>query len=301
MKILNFGSINIDIVFSVDNIVLPGQTIASNKISTFCGGKGANQSVAVAKSKLALIYHAALIGNDGLWIKEKLNSFGVNTDYIVEINEPTGQAFIQVAQDGQNSIVLYSGANKKFTKEYVDSVLNDFGENDWLMLQNEINQLDYIIQKAKEKKMKICFNPAPYDESVLNLPLEEIDLLSVNETEAFGISGSDKIDEILQILSDKYPKTAILLTLGEKGSIYLKNNQQVSFGTYDVSVVDTTAAGDTFIGYFLASSVRGMSPKESLKVATKAASVAIMNQGAMDSIPKIEHLDFMKSYYYREF
>ncbi len=301
MKIVNFGSVNIDIVFDVDNIVLPGQTIASSAFSLYCGGKGANQSVAVAQTNLIPIYHAGLIGSDGLWIKKKLEAFGVHTDFVFEIEEPSGQAFIQVAKNGQNSIVLYSGANKKFTKQFVDTVFANFKKNDWLMIQNETNLLPYIIEKAKEKGLNICFNPAPFDKSVLDLPLHLIDLLSVNETEAQSLCGSDKIDEILVTLKERYPKTAVLLTLGKRGAIWSKGEQMFSYGNYNVPVVDTTGAGDTFIGYFLAAMVSGKSNYDSLKLASMAANVAITKKGAMDSIPRIEELSLLDLYGYIEF
>ncbi len=172
MHILNFGSTNIDIIFSVDHIVRPGETISSRALHRSTGGKGANQSVAVAKAGQHEIFHVGRIGPDGLWIKEKLQHMGVRTDFLTEGETPTGQALIQVADSGQNSIVLYAGSNKEFTTQGIDEVLNQFNEGDWVMLQNEINQLDYIIRQAHDKGMRICFNPAPFDDSVLSLPLE---------------------------------------------------------------------------------------------------------------------------------
>jgi len=297
MRILNFGSTNIDIVFAVDHIVLPGETISSHAMSRSTGGKGANQSVAVAKAGQHEVFHAGRIGPDGLWIKDKLASMGVDTTYLDAGDTPTGQALIQVASDGQNSIVLYAGANKEFSERWIDSVLSHFAEGDWVMLQNEVNNLSYIINAAKAKGMRICFNPAPFDDSVLALPLRMIDLLVVNEVEAAGISGQEDPEKAMEKLTTTYPDTDVIITLGKSGVRHGKGTgPRHRFGTWKVPVVDTTAAGDTFIGCYLANIARGNPVETALRNASAASSVTVMREGAMDSIPTPEELSVLDSY-----
>jgi ribokinase len=297
MHIINFGSVNIDIIFQVDHIVRPGETIRSTQISRSTGGKGANQSVAVAKAGLHDIFHVGKIGSDGSWIKDKLFHYGVNTDYVIESDTPTGQALIQVAADGQNSIVLYSGSNYEFTHEEIDDVLSHFDAGDWIMLQNEINLIDYIITRAHQNGMNICLNPAPYDSSVLSLPLNFISLFVLNEVEAAGIAGVEDPMQAMDILTSKFSQADIIITLGEKGVRYGKGKQlRYSFGTWNVPVLDTTAAGDTFIGCYLANIAKGKSVQDALYLASAASSLTVMRQGAMDTIPSPDEFHILKQY-----
>jgi ribokinase len=300
MPILNFGSTNIDIIFAVDHIVQPGETISSKALSRTTGGKGANQSVAVAKAGEHEVFHVGRIGPDGAWIKDKLQQMGVRTDFLEEGETPTGQALIQVAEDGQNSIVLYAGSNKEFTQEGVDAVLDQFGAGDWVMLQNEINLLDYIIRRAHEKSMSICFNPAPFDESVLSLPLDFVNLLVLNEVESEGISGHADPAQSMEELTRKFPDSEIIITLGKDGVNYGSGQHiRYSFGTWDVPVVDTTAAGDTFIGCYVANIAKGVSVQEALRMASAASSITVMHPGAMDSIPTPDQFAILETYQLR--
>ncbi len=297
MQIVNFGSTNIDIVFTVDHIVHPGETIGSTSIIRSTGGKGANQSVAVAKAGQHAVFHAGRIGPDGLWIKEKLRSMGVDTTYLASGETPTGQAWIQVSSDGQNSIVLYAGANKEFSTQWIDSVLEHFSRGDWVIIQNEINQISYIMYRAKSLGMSICFNPAPFDNEILDLPLHLVDLLVVNEVEAEGLSGETNPDHALNKLTETYPDTDIIITLGKFGVLFGKgSNTRHRFGTWNVPVVDTTAAGDTFIGCYLANVAKGKSVEEALRIASAASSVTVTRQGAMDSIPTPDEFSLVERY-----
>ena len=297
MNILNFGSTNIDIIFSVDYIVKPGETIGSTAMTCSTGGKGANQSVGVAKAGGHAVYHAGKSGPDGLWIRDKLASMGVSTDYLTVGETPTGQAIIQVAKDGQNSIVLYPGANYEFTEEEIDSVLSHFSAGDWVMLQNEINNIAYIMKKSQEKGLSICFNPAPFDDSVLDLPLEHISLFVLNEVEAEGLSGYADVESAMDNLTKRFTESEIIITLGGSGVRYGKGSSiRYQFGTWDVPVVDTTAAGDTFIGCFVANRAKGKSAKESLEIASAASSVTVMREGAMDSIPTPDEFSLLDAY-----
>ncbi|MDD3365993.1 MAG: ribokinase [Sphaerochaetaceae bacterium] len=296
MRILNFGSTNIDIVFAVDHIVAPGETISSTNMTRSTGGKGANQSVAVAMAGEHEVFHAGKIGPDGLWIKEKLQAKGVRTDFLTVGKTPTGQALIQVAANGQNSIVLYAGSNKEFTKSEIEAVFKHFNAGDWVMLQNEINLLDYIIETAHKKGLSICFNPAPFEASVLTLPLAYIDLLVVNEVEAEGLSGKKDPVEALDALTNEFPDTDIILTLGPLGARYGRKDVRYSYGTWKVPVIDTTAAGDTFIGCYVANIAKGKHVQEALELASAASSITVMRPGAMDSIPSPAEFSILDAY-----
>lgn len=299
MSILNFGSTNIDIVFTVDHIVLPGETIPSTSLVRSTGGKGANQSVAVAQAGDHEIFHAGKIGPDGLWIKEKLQSKGVRTDYLMTGDLETGQALIQVASNGENAIVLYAGSNKDLKEEEIDEVFSHFHSGDWLMLQNEINNLAYIIQKAKEKGMHICFNPAPFEPSVLTLPLDAVALFILNEVEAAGLSQERELSKAMDVLTKTYPHADIIITMGKNGVRYGRHDgTRLSFGIWNVPVVDTTAAGDTFIGCYVANIAKGFSVFEALRNASAASSITVMRSGAMDSIPTPADFPLLDTYPY---
>jgi len=290
MKILSYGSINIDLVYQVPHIVRPGETISSSDSTRFAGGKGANQSVALAKAG-AEVWHAGKIGEDGLWLKDKLETYGVKSELIKSYQGPTGQAIIQVTSDAENSIILLGGGNQMITKKEIDETLSYFEKGDYLVLQNEINLIPEIIKAAKNKEMNICLNPAPFNDSICSWPLDLVDILIVNELEAEGLSGiSGSFDEILNELTKKYPDTDIVMTLGEKGANYGRNELREHVPITKTKAVDTTAAGDTFLGYYLASLISGYKVKEAMERASKASSITVSRVGAMDSIPRVEEL-----------
>ena len=287
MKILNFGSINKDFVYLVENFVQSGQTISSKKYEVFLGGKGLNQSVALAHSG-ANIYHAGCINKNDDSIIIQLNKWGVNTDNIIKVEDPTGHAIIQVNDNGENSIIIHGGANHSISSEQIENTLNKFKSGDILVLQNEINKIEEIINRGYEIGMKIFLNPAPFTKEIINYPLQKLDTLIFNESEGFGLSsGEQDKTKILKYLSKKYPSTKLLLTLGKKGSIYIYNNKVIEIPANKVNSIDTTAAGDTYIGYFISSYYKNNEVKESMEIASKAASISTTKMGGAISIPKL--------------
>lgn len=284
MKILNFGSLNIDFVYSVDHIVAPGETISSTQLNVYPGGKGLNQSVALARGG-AEVFHAGMLGEDGAMLRKTCEENHVDSSLIRTVRERSGNAIIQVSAKGQNSIVLFGGANRKNEKAYVDEVLSHFGAGDLLILQNEINLLDDVIERAAQRQMKIALNPSPYDDAVERCDLRKIHWLMMNEVEGSQITGEREPDAILERIQKKYPQANTVLTLGKDGVVYQTAQQRFYHGIYDVPVVDTTAAGDTFTGYFFAGIARGDSPRECLRIASVASSLAVSRKGAIPSIP----------------
>ena len=287
MKILNFGSLNIDYVYEIDQIVRKGETEAANARKVFPGGKGLNQSVALARAGCS-VWHAGCIGEkDGQILLDTLKASGVQTKWIKKISEPSGHAIIQKDRNGDNSIILYGGANRKIKKENIVETLSAFGRGDMLILQNEINNLETIINDAKERGMDITLNPSPTAGIKELCCAGKIDRLILNEIEACdltGISTSDP-ERLIHALEDFYTNAQIVLTMGEKGAVLYSKGNIIYQEIYETEVIDTTAAGDTFTGYFIAAVLRGCSEKEALETASRAAAIAVSREGASASIP----------------
>lgn len=281
---LNYGSLNIDYVYRVPHFVRPGETLSSTLREVFAGGKGANQTTALARAG-AEVYHAGKIGKEGKWLKEQLAQDGAHTELIRETKESNGHAMIQVDKTGQNAIILFPGANKQITKEEIDETLTHFQEGDYLLLQNEINHIDYLIKAGSERGLEIFLNPAPMEKGVLNYPLHLVSSLIVNETEAEELTREGEFEDMITSLAALYPETEIILTLGREGCFYCANNERLHVPAKVVKSVDTTAAGDTFIGYYLAARLEEQPIKECLEFATKASALCVSRKGAGESIP----------------
>lgn len=291
MKILNIGSLNIDEVYSVEHFVQPGETLGSTEYNKFCGGKGLNQSIALANAG-AEVYHAGVIGVDGVFLRERLDSAGADISLVKVGEAATGRAVIQVVPEGENCIILYKGANHSLTEDDINTMLAPFGQGDYLLLQNEINNPEYIINAAHAKGMIIALNPAPMEKAILELPLEKISVFIVNEVEGEGFTGESVPGAIGDAFARIYPDAVLVLTLGSKGVYYRAGNNVIEVAAEKIKAVDTTAAGDTFIGYLLAGLAAGEDAEAVLKRATHAAAITCTRMGAADSIPKIGELTF---------
>lgn len=284
MRIINFGSLNYDHVYNVDHFVQPKETMSSKTYSRYFGGKGLNQSIALVKAGYD-VYHAGKVGNDGQDFIDYLKSYKVNTEYLVKDDcVATGHAIIEICE-GENRIILHGGANQAISTKQIDDTLANFAEGDVLLIQNEINNMSYLINKASEKGMYIAFNCAPMNAQVFTYPLEKIDLFFVNEIEAAGLVNSEVIeyDSIIEEL--KKLNKEIVMTVGENGSYYINGDTVYHQEAFRVNVVDTTAAGDTFTGYFLAEKLRSGDIKKALELASKASSMTVQGKGAAQSIP----------------
>lgn len=298
MRVLCFGSLNIDYTYSVDHFVQKGETLSSEALQVFSGGKGLNQSVALAKAGVDT-YHAGAIGEDGRFLLEVLKEAGANTDMVtIRTDVRTGNAIIQNDREGDNCILLYGGANQAVTDEQIDETIAHFDKGDFLLIQNEINGLERILTKAHEKGMEAVLNPSPMNEKILKLPLSYIDYFILNEVEAGQILG-EKLEAgydgrlLAEKLRDRFPNAAVLLTMGADGSVYMDDQQVVQQNAYRVKAVDTTAAGDTFTGYFLGGITAGKTVTESMEEASKASAIAVTRKGAAPSIPlRSELADF---------
>lgn len=285
-KIICFGSLNIDKVYQVPHIVRPGETLSGTAFEVGCGGKGGNQSIALARAG-AKVLHAGCVGTDGKMLTGNLNANGVNTDLVKVIDQPTGHAIIQVDAKGENSIILFPGANHGVTNELIEEVMATTSPGDYILLQNEINLLPDIINKAAAADLTVCLNFAPFDpETAKIIPLDKVDILIVNEHEGAGLTGSDEPEKIIEILLKKYPGMTVVLTLGSSGVSCANREESLKVDAEKVeNVVDTTAAGDTFTGYFLEAMARGMELEKCIQRGCKAAAITVSRPGAADSIP----------------
>lgn len=290
MAVFNFGSINIDHVYSVPHFVQPGETLSSSSYQSILGGKGANQSVALAKAGNQVFHVGAIGASDSSFI-DQMKDAGVNCDFIRELSDvASGHAIIQVTPDAENSIILFGGANQAISNDHITSALMTAKPNDWVLLQNETNDIDTVIQEAHKRNLNIAFNPAPMTESVKQLPLNKLTLLVVNEVEAEQLTGESDVEAIKRSLKSDYPKTKILLTLGKAGVWFVEGNTEEFCPAFKVKAVDTTAAGDTYIGFFLAAYQSNMTVVDALKYACAASALAVMKAGAAASIPSVDEV-----------
>ena len=285
MKILNFGSLNIDNTYTMEHFVQPGETLTSKDLQRFCGGKGLNQSIALAMAGCK-VNHFGCIGSDGDELINILQNSKVNTESIIKLdNIQSGHAIIQVDRYGQNSIILFPGANRQMREEWVYNEIKKYSEGDWLLIQNETNCLEYAMRAAHDHGMKIAFNPSPMDQKVLSLPLELTDLFIINEIEGMSITGKQSPAEIIADLKSRFPDSSVVLTLGKNGSIFKNQNNSIFRPAYLGDVRDTTGAGDTYTGYFLANYIKGIPAHECMQIATMASTIQISRAGAATAIP----------------
>lgn len=287
MKVYNFGSLNIDLVYEVDNIVRVHETKSSKSLNKFVGGKGLNQSIALAKAGLEVV-HLGCVGKDGDVLLNTLNAEKVDTTHIKVVDGASGHAIIQLDERGNNCILLYQGANFEVSKAYIDEMFELINENDLIHLQNEISNIDYIIEKAYRLNIKVAVNLSPINEFVKKIDLNKVTYLLINEVEGKAITGLDDYKEIGDYLLREYPGLNVVLTLGSEGVMFFNKDETIAQHAYKSNVVDTTGAGDTFTGYFLSMILSGKTVKQALQIGCYAGSLAIQVKGAANSIPSLD-------------
>ena len=284
MRILNFGSMNLDFVYEVEGIVRPGETVRALSRRTYCGGKGLNQSVALARAG-ADVCHAGLIGTDGAPLLALLQENGVDVSRVEQTEGLSSHTVIQVDKRGQNCILFYADGLLRVTDALQEHALEGFGPGDWLLVQNELERMGPLLRAAKARGMKTALNPSPANDSLRELPLGSVDCFLLNEVEGGWLTGETEPEAILQRLRAQYPEAVTVLTLGEAGSVCAAGTEIFRQKAYPADAVDTTAAGDTFTGYFLAGLLRGEPLPRCLDRASRAAAIAVSRPGAAPSIP----------------
>lgn len=294
MRVLNFGSMNLDYVYQVDHFVGPGETLSASSRAVKLGGKGLNQSVALARAGTR-VAHAGCLGMGGAPLKALLDREGVDTSMLEPVSEMQGHTVIQVNREGENCILLYGGSNQCVTGTQISRTLRHCDTGDWLVLQNEVNCLADIVNAAFDKGLTIALNPSPFDDRLADVDYNKLSWLLVNEVEVRQITGCDDPDQAWQRLHRQWPGLSVLITLGSLGSVaYRLREGSVETARQDafhVMAVDTTAAGDTFTGYFIEGLMRGLPLRESMRRASLAASIAVTRPGAAESIPTLREVE----------
>ena len=285
MRVLVYGSANIDRTYAVEHFVRAGETLSADKMDLHCGGKGFNQAIAFARAG-SDVFFAGAIGEDGGMLYDALKENGVNVDHLKRIPGPSGHAVIQVTPDGQNSIIILAGSNGAITHEDVDQVLKAFSPSDLVVLQNEISSVDYIIDQAKERGMIVALNPSPFNEKIKSYDLSKVDYLLVNEVEGALLTDCDDPKKMTDEIHAMYPNANVVLTLGCAGSVFIgKDGNVLTSGIYETNAVDTTAAGDTYTGFFLSEALTTGDIEAALKYAAIASGISVSRHGASQSIP----------------
>ena len=290
-KILNIGSLNLDYVYAVPHFVAAGETLLATRRDVFAGGKGLNQTVAAARAG-AQVFHGGAVGADGDMLLDLLRDAGADVSAVSRVDVPTGHAIIEVNPQGENSIIILGGANRAVSPETVEAALAKVDAGDILLLQNEINGLDAIIRRAADKGLRILFNPAPMEAAVKELPLHLLDTLIVNEGEGRALGGD------MDALRAAYPRQKILLTQGSRGASLWTGSERLFQPAFPVKAVDTTAAGDCFLGYYAAALAENLPYADALRLASAASALAVQRQGAAPSIPIRREVEvFLKGIY----
>lgn len=280
MTIWNLGGINADYVYTVPHIPAPGETLDGTSRKVFLGGKGANMSVAAARAA-AHVCHIGAVGQDGRWAVDRLLEYGVDPRNVTQVGGDTAHAFIMVADDGENAIMVYPGANRNIPEKMVKQALTQAKTGDWFVTQNEVNgQLD-AARLAHDMGLNVAYAAAPFDAEITRQMLPFLDFLILNEVEASQLK--DATGHGPQDLKVK----DVIVTLGSKGARWFGADGPVDVPAHKVTPVDTTGAGDTFTGYVLACLDRGQPMLQALQTASKAAAIMVTRHGTADAIPDL--------------
>ncbi|KGQ54818.1 Ribokinase [Gallibacterium anatis] len=300
-KLTILGSINADHVIQVPHFPQPGETLSGQNYHIVYGGKGANQAVAAARLG-AKVDFIACIGEDkiGLEMKQAFQKDGINTESIATIQgETTGIAMIQVADSGENSIVISAGANAHLTTNIVDKFKQKILDADALLMQLEtpLDAIIYATKIAKQAGKHTVLNPAPA-KALPDELLAQLTMITPNETEAEVLTGVKVVDEqsAAQAAAVFHQKgvAIVLITLGAKGVFISHNALQKIIPGFRVQAKDTTAAGDTFNGALVTALLEQKSLEEAIQFAHAAAAISVTRFGAQTSIPsRQETLDFL--------
>lgn len=277
--IFNLGSINADVVYDVPHLPAPGETIAATDMRRILGGKGANQSVAVAQAGRA-VTHLGAVGPDGGWMQTALQSYGIDTSCIRTVDTPSGHAIITVDPQGENAITLYPGANVIQSLTSVKTALAQAKSGDILMLQNETNLQVEAAQLAKDTGLYVIYSAAPFSASAVRDVLPCLDLLVMNAVEA---------EQLKTALGDVHVPQR-MITHGADGADWISEGETLHVPSFPVTPVDTTGAGDCFVGYVAAGLDEGLSPQAAMRRAAAASALQVQKKGTAEAIPSLSEV-----------
>lgn len=278
MAVWNFGSINIDHVYRVPHHVAPGETLTATAYSTGLGGKGANQSVAAARAG-AKVLHVGAVGADGLWARDMLAGFGVDVAHVAAGGTATGHAIINVDAHGENSIVIFDGANRVLGAEAV-AALDAAQAGDTLLLQNETSAQVDAAAKAHAAGLRVIYSAAPFEADAVRAVLPYVSLLVMNTGEA----------QALRAALGALPDVEMIVTHGADGAEWIAP-EPLRIPAFPVKPVDTTGAGDCFIGTLAAALDAGLDRATAMRRATAAAAIQVTREGAAGAMPSAAEVD----------
>lgn len=287
MTVWNLGSINADYVYRVPHLPGPGETIASSGLTRGLGGKGANMSVAIARAG-ARAAHIGAVGSDGRWAVDRLMEYGVDTRWIREVPHPTGHAIINVDDEGENAIVIYPGANRDVPESIVGLALAEAVPGDILLMQNETNKQRYAADIGTKLGLKIVYAAAPFSVAAITAILPVLDILILNAVEMEQLHAATGL-----VPGPDMGVPKVLVTRGPEGCVLFESANDFApqaFAAHPVEPVDTTGAGDTFTGYFLAGLDRGMPIAQAIDLAMRAAALMVTRKGTADVIPDLREV-----------
>ncbi len=284
MTIFNLGSINADQFYGVPRLPGPGETVAATARRTGLGGKGANQSVAAARAG-ARVAHIGAVGMDGGWAVERLRAYGVDVRHVVVTDQPTGHAIINVDGAGENAIVIFPGANRAQDRARIDAALAEARPGDILLLQNETSCVRDTARLARAKGCRVIYSAAPFDAAAVREVADHIDILVLNAVEAAQLAAA------LGVAGDALPVREVLVTHGADGAVWRGDAGIVEVPGIAVTAVDTTGAGDTYLGYFAAGLDADLPVEEAMRLAAGAAALKVTRPGTADAIPARDEVE----------
>ena len=278
MTVWNLGSINVDNFYRVPHLPRRGETIVATEYRCGLGGKGANMSVAIARAA-ARVSHIGCVGKDGVWARDRLLEYGVDTRHILIADEPTGHANITVDPLGENQIVIHPGANQRQDFGHIQTALQNIGPSDWLLLQNETSHQVETARLARANRAQVAYSAAPFDPVAVEAILPFVTLLIMNAVEAAQ----------LRKALGQVPVPCLLITKGAGGADWTdrETGEALTVPAFPVTPVDTTGAGDTFAGYAIAALSQGLAPEQALTRAAAAAALQVTRHGTADAIPSL--------------
>jgi ribokinase len=285
MAIFNLGSVNIDHFYTLPHLPAPGETLSATGHTLGLGGKGMNQSVAAAKAG-ASVFHIGAIGKRDAWVRDKVQSYGVDCKFLRMVEQDTGHAVIYVDAEGENTIVLEAGANMQQDSEFVVNAIDQAAASDTLLIQNETNLQAFAATFAIVKGMRVIYSAAPFSIKAVTDLVPDVSMLVMNSVEAAQLCSE------MGVTLDKIPASQVMVTLGAKGAMWRSNEtgEVIEVSSPAVHPVDTTAAGDTYIGYVAAGLDLGMPIKAAMEWAVQAAALKVTRHGTADAIPTADEV-----------
>ena len=284
MTIYNLGSINVDHLYMLERIPKPGETLSSLETHITIGGKGLNISVAAHRSG-ADVRHIGVVGSADPSVLDMIAGLGLDRALISQVDVQTGHAIIYVDENSENSIVVHGGANLCFSESQIRTALSSAQPDDWLVLQNETNANEIGISIAREKGMQIALVAAPFNAKTMPEQIEKVDLVSMNKTESelFEVISGTSIGNLKSI--------DFLITYGADGAVFLSDGEARRIAAHKVHSIDTTGAGDTFFGVFMAHYTSRGCVETALKKANAAAALIVQRRGVASVVPSQKEID----------